>query len=145
VRRGATGRPQVPWMGRMAMGDTEILDPHTRPDVNPLVSQPASPYALAVVPDGCRPDEIGALSTQPHVPIRRLPLRPGQLRCLKEIASAFGDRPFTRADVATLSDGVYVRSEDSVLRQLVQHHCQRRHARTPAVVVPLESRRCGPR
>src|SRR6266851_1496568 len=82
----------------------------------------SQPIALAFAPVGCRPEDIDAVPTQPQsVPVRRLPLRPGQLRCLQEIASACGDRPFTRLDVGRLSGGAHLRSEDSVLRQLVQH------------------------
>ena len=59
-------------------------------------------------------------SEQATVPFRSLPLYPRQLRCLAEVAAAFGNREFTRIEVSTLSGDDYVNGADDPLWQLLQ-------------------------
>jgi hypothetical protein len=64
-------------------------------------------------------DEIEPLENeQATVPFRSLPLYPRQLRCLAEVAAAFGNCEFTRVEVAAAS-GDYVKGADDVLFQLI--------------------------
>src|SRR5216684_6976973 len=76
--------------------------------------------ALVLADEAEALDEIGSLEPQlATVPHRSFPLYPRQLRCLADIAAAFANRPFTRAEAATLS-GNYVNGADDPLWQLIQ-------------------------